>query len=158
MESADLASAHVAFVIAQTRYALPLDKVVHVCPRLAWSWLPGAPAGVLGVFSYHGEPVVAVDPRERLGHPPRPPAMGDPVLVVRGRSRLLGLLCDRVEGVLEGPVRPLPVPAQHALGLLVTHDGLHIVQDVDNLLSLDEERALSELDSLAGQPERERLH
>jgi hypothetical protein len=84
--------------------------------------------------------------------------MGDPVLVVRGRSRLLGLLCDRVEGVLEGPVRPLPVPAQHALGLLVTHDGLHIVQDVDNLLSLDEERALSELDSLAGQPERERLH
>jgi purine-binding chemotaxis protein CheW len=149
---------HVAFVIGDTRYALPIDKVVHVCPRLAWSWLPGAPQGVLGVFSYHGEPAIAVDPRSRLGHPQKPPSMADPVVVVRGRSRLLGLLCDRVEGVVEGPVRPLPVCAQHTLGLLMTQDGLHVVQDVDTLLSLDEERALDELEALAGQAGRDGLH
>jgi chemotaxis-related protein WspB len=58
------------FQLGQDRYALDATEVVEVLPLVPLKALPGAPAWVAGVFSYHGQPVPVIDlPALALGRP-----------------------------------------------------------------------------------------
>ncbi len=49
------------FRIGKDRYVLDARQVEAVLPLVAAKALPGAPAGVAGLISYHGEPVPLID-------------------------------------------------------------------------------------------------
>ncbi len=135
----------VCFTLDETRYAVPAERVLEIVARVVLTPLPAVPAPILGVFSYRGAPMVAVDLRARLGHAPRPPGRDDHFLVVRSARREVALVVDRVdatEPLDERRVWPAPTPAPHLAGVVTLADGLLLIEDLDAALSLDEERAI----------------
>ncbi len=139
------------FIVDATAYAIAIERVIEVAPRVLMTALPGAPPFVEGVFSFRQAACIGIDLRRRLGHAPRRPMLDDHVLVVRGRTRIVGLVVDRVVGdsVLDAAViEPPPPGTRHIAGVVPLSDGVVLVQDVDALLTDDEERLIDE--SLAG--------
>lgn len=133
------------FEIGASRYAVPVERVVEVVLRVWLTALPGAPAVVIGAFNYRGAATVAVDLRSRLGHPARPPSPGDHLLVVRGARRTLALVVDRVRDLRELSPEQVQAPSialPHVRGIAVLDDGLLLLEDLDAVLSLDEEESV----------------
>ena len=134
----------VGFTLDETRYAVPAERVLEIVARVMLTPRPAAPAPILGAFSYRGAPMVAVDLRARLGHPRRLPARDDHFLIVRAARRDVALVVDRVnttELLLDRQVFP-PPPARHLVGVVPLDDGLLLIEDLDAVLSIDEERAI----------------
>jgi len=140
----------VVFALSQRRYALPLPDVERALPMAAVAVLPDAPPIVLGVLSVHGTPLPVINLRDRLGLPPREPRPDDHMLVVRTPRRRLVLVVDEVTGVLDVPAEQITAAAavvpglRQVAGIVTLPDGLVLIQDLDALLSLDEERRLGE--------------
>jgi purine-binding chemotaxis protein CheW len=138
----------VVFAIDGQRYALPLDSVERVVPRVAVTPLPDAPAIALGVINLHGAIVPAVDIRQRFGSPPVPTGLDGYLLVVCTTRRRLAFPIDEIHGVTEVESSAVVAPATllpgigHVAGLVALPDGLLLIQDLEQLLGLDEERAL----------------
>lgn len=133
--------------IDDARYGLPLERVVEVAPRVAIARLPGAPSPVVGIVRHRGDMAVAIDLRTRLGHPPRPPSLDDHLVVARTARRLVALVVDRVERVRDvddAAIRPPAVRAPHVRGVVELEDGLLVIEDLDAVLSLDEEAAIDD--------------
>jgi purine-binding chemotaxis protein CheW len=133
------------FEIDEARYGVPVERVVEVVPRVWLTPLPGAAAIVVGVFNYRGAVIVAVDLRSRLGHPPRRPCADDHLLVVQGARRVVALVVDRVRDLRQvacEQVQATTVPSRHIRGVVAVADELLLIEDLDALLSLDEELAL----------------
>lgn len=146
----------VCFTLDETRYAVPAERVLEIVARVVLTPLPAVAPPILGVFSYRGAPMAAVDLRARLGHPARPPSRSDHFLLVRSARRDVALVVDRVTTtapVAERKVWPPPLPARHLVGAVTLEDGVLLIEDLDAALSLDEERAidasLQELGALA---------
>lgn len=136
------------FTLDETRYAVAIDRVVEVVPRVLVTSLHGAPAFVEGVFSFRQAACVAVSMRQRLGHPRRAPALDEHILVMRGRRRLLGLVVDRADGdevVADQLIEPNGEGAARGAavsGIVALADGVLLIHDVDALLTDDEERVV----------------
>lgn len=139
------------FTLAEQRYALPVDVVVRV-HRIAFaSPLPEAPDVVSGLLNIAGEIVPLIDLRRRFSLPDRPIELSDRLVVVRTPTRVVALRVDDVIGtvaVATGAVVPaeriLPSLA-HVRGVVAFEDGLVLIQDLDAVLSLDEEARLDAL-------------
>jgi purine-binding chemotaxis protein CheW len=146
----------VCFTLDDARYAVPAARVLAIVARVFLTPLPAVPPPILGMFSYRGSPIAAVDLRARFGHPTRPPTRDDHFLVVRSARRDVALVVDRVtaaEPLAERTVWAPPLAARHLVGVVSLADGLLLIEDLDAALSLDEERAidagLRELGALA---------
>jgi purine-binding chemotaxis protein CheW len=137
----------ISFTLDDTRYAVAGSRVIEVAARVLVTPLPDAPSPIVGVFSHHGVPMAAVDLRARLGHPRRPPARDDHFLLVRSARRAVALVVDRVlamERVAPELVRTLPAPDKHIAAVVTHPEGVILIEDLDAVLSLDEERAIDE--------------
>ena len=136
------------FTLEETRYAVAIDHIVEVVPRVLVTPLHGAPAFVEGVFSFHRTACVAVSLRRRLGHASRAPALDEHILVMRGRRRLLGLVVDRADGdevIADQLIEPAHDGAGRRAavsGIVALADGVLLIHDVDAMLTDDEERAV----------------
>lgn len=133
------------FTVAETSYAVGLDRIVEVAPRVLMTPLPGAPPFVEGVLSYRQSVCVAVSLRRRLGHPARAASLDEHILVVRGRRRLLGFVVDRAESdeiVDDARVEAPAEGTRHLKGVVALADGVLLIQDVDAMLTDAEEDAL----------------
>jgi chemotaxis-related protein WspB len=89
------------FQLGEDRYALDTGRVVEVLPLVAITPIPKAPAGVAGLFNYHGAPVPAIDLSQlTMGVPARGRLNTRIVLVHypdgRGKTHLLGLIAEKV--------------------------------------------------------------
>jgi chemotaxis-related protein WspB len=76
------------FQLGEDRYALDTGRVVEVLPLVAITPIPKAPAGVAGLFNYHGRPVPAIDLSQLT--------MGRSARNRRGKTHLLGLIAEKV--------------------------------------------------------------
>jgi purine-binding chemotaxis protein CheW len=133
------------FALDEGRYAIPLDRVVEAARRVRITPLAAAPDAVLGLIVHRGEPVPAIDMRSRLGRSARAPALADHFLVARTARRLVALVVDQIltTRVLSlADVHPLAVTDPQIAGVAVVDDDLWMIEDLDALLSLDEESAL----------------
>ena len=89
------------FQLGEDRYALDTGRVAEVLPLVAITPIPKAPAGVAGLFNYHGAPVPAIDLSQlTMGRPARSRLNTRIVLVDypdgRGKTHLLGLIAEKV--------------------------------------------------------------
>jgi hypothetical protein len=119
--------------LADEWYALELAAVREVVPAPAITHLPGAPAGVLGVFNLRGEVVPVLDTAAllgigRLSHVTH-------VAVVETEAGLGGLAADGPAraGALGEPAGPADLPG--ALGRYAADGRLATLLDVDDVLS-----------------------
>jgi chemotaxis signal transduction protein len=143
----------IVFVVDDTRYAVELGRLLEVLPRVHVSRLAGAAAFVEGMFVHRGEACVAISLRRRFDCAPRRASLEDHFVVVRGRKRRLALVVDRVEGdrvVADEALTEPPTAARHVRGVLALADGIVLLQDLDALLTDEEERGLDA--SIEGTP------
>jgi purine-binding chemotaxis protein CheW len=132
--------------VGESRFGLSIAAVREIAPRVAVTPLPGAPAVVLGLVRCRGELAVAVDLRARFGLPAAT-SMDDHFVVAHTKRRLVALIFDRVEevrAISEADVRSAPVPSPHVRGVVELPGGLVLLQDIDAVFSLDEERAIDD--------------
>jgi chemotaxis-related protein WspB len=90
------------FQLGHDRYALDAADVVEVLPLVPVKTLPGAPAWVVGVFSYHGQPVPVIDlPALALGRPAarrlstRTVLVRYPLVGAEDGARILAIVVER---------------------------------------------------------------
>ena len=147
----------VVFRLEEQRYGLPLAAVERVLPMVAVAALPKAPAVALGVINVGGRVIVVVDLRHRLGLPRREYGLTGHLLVARTQRRTLILPVDAVLGVMAVTADAVTSPDHllpgigHVAGIVALSDGLLFIQDLDAVLSLDEQQQLSAaLEEVAG--------
>lgn len=92
---------HLVVEAAGRRGLLPAGRVQEVVRLVATEPVPGAPPHVLGTFVCRGQPVVAVDLAALLGVR-RLPALDAQIAVLAG-APAVGLVVDRIQGLLERP-------------------------------------------------------
>ena len=130
----------VVFRLDEQRYAVPLAVAERVVQVAEITPLPHAPRAILGVLNVHGQVVAVLDLRQRLGLQTRELILSDELLLVRAGQRIIALLVDGVEGVMECP-RPAQVAVDRiapGLACVVKQtDRLLLVHDLDQLLGED---------------------
>lgn len=140
----------VVFRLEGQRYALDLSQVERVVSMVAVSPLPRTPAIVVGVINHRGSVVPVLDLRPRFGFPRRELGLTDHLLLGRTSRRMLALPVDEVLGVNEVPVENILAPSTllpgvgYVTGIVALADGLLFIHDLEALLSMDEERRLTE--------------
>jgi len=92
---------HLLVEIAGRSALLAAGRISEVVRLVATVPLAGAPPHVLGAFLCRGTPVVAVDLAALLGVA-REPSLDAQIAIVPGDPSV-GLVVDRVEGLVEGP-------------------------------------------------------
>jgi purine-binding chemotaxis protein CheW len=139
------------FWLAEQRLAVTLDQVVRVLPALQTTPLPGAPETVCGLVNVRGKLLPVVDLARRFGWATPALSLWQPFIWLRSSTRELLLPVARVESVFSGVAEdfiPAPdprVPSSLLRGVLRTREGLLLIQDVEQLLSDNDESQLAAL-------------
>lgn len=88
---------YLLFQIGADRYVLGAARIATVEPLVRLKRIPGAAAGVAGVFDYHGAPVPVVDLSAMALGSRAPESMSTRIIVVHYEGeRILGLLAEKV--------------------------------------------------------------
>jgi purine-binding chemotaxis protein CheW len=129
-----------AFYLGIQRYALPIERVREIQQIVAFSEVPSAGSGVVGMVNLRGNVVPAVDMRRLVGLEPAKYTLETPMIITEVRNETLALLVDEVQDVFELVPGCLQASsALHALsastiGVARMDDGLVYVLDIDELV------------------------
>jgi purine-binding chemotaxis protein CheW len=129
------------FVLADTPYAIPVERVREIVRLREITSIPRVPSWVLGAVALRGEVVQVVDLRQRLGLMTGEPSRRSRIIVLHGDDdRVTGILVDGVEQVLrisEQHISPTASGESEAVIELCERDGDFIsIIDVDRVLDL----------------------
>lgn len=140
----------IVFTLEGIRYGLPLSAAERAVRAVEITPLPKAPEIVLGIINFEGRVVPVVNIRRRFRMPDREVQLSDQLIVARTPQRPVALLVDRAEGLLEHAEGEI-VPAEMVLpgleyvrGVAKLDDGLILIHDLAEFLSLEEERMLGD--------------
>jgi purine-binding chemotaxis protein CheW len=138
----------VVFNLGGQRYALHLFAVERVVRTVLVTPLPGAPLIVLGILNMHGRIIPVIDLRKRFGLSFRETALSDSLILAHTPRRMVALVADSVDGLLESSPRNIAAATEiltnvpYLNGVAKLEDGLVLIHDLASFLSLDEEQAL----------------
>lgn len=138
----------VVWSLDMQRYALPYPVVQRVVRAVEITPLPDAPAVVSGIVNVQGRVIPVVNVRLRLRLPPRDTALTDLLVLARSARREMAFFADTVSGLADYPeedvvLSDVIVPGMGCIaGVMKFADGMILIQDLDRLLSLDEEDSL----------------
>jgi len=135
----------VVFYIGDERYALDSSHVLEIVPMVVFREVPGAPGYLCGLFQYGGQIVPVVDLTSLAGRGRSRRFLSSRIILVRsqgtgGRSRILGLLAERVTDAVkveQGDLTPAVITIKDApyIGDVVTDaDGMILCIGVNGLL------------------------
>jgi purine-binding chemotaxis protein CheW len=138
----------VLFALDEPRYALFLSAVERIVRVVEITPLPKAPEIVLGVINVQGRILPVLDIRKRFRLPAREMKPDDRFIIAQTARRQVALAVDSVAGVHELTDREMvsakeALPfAQYLKGVAKLENNLVLIHDLDQFLSLDEEKAL----------------
>jgi len=121
----------VVWTLDERRYGLRVAAVERALPAMAITPLPGAPPMICGSANLQGRIVAVVNMRRRLNLPERDPIPSDRMLLASTPRRRLAFFVDAVQGVVE------------------LADDLLLIDDLDSLLSPEDEQRLERALSIA---------
>jgi chemotaxis-related protein WspB len=135
----------ILFQLGGDRYALDAAQVAEVLPLVQVKKIPRAPAGVAGVFTYHGAPVPVLDLCELALGRPALARLSTRLLLVHyadasGARRLLGLVAEQATETLRREPKDFVASGVRSDGAPylgpVVHDARGLIQwiEVDKLL------------------------
>ncbi|MBN1893878.1 purine-binding chemotaxis protein CheW [bacterium] len=153
---------YVIFEIHHQRFALPLNRVRRIARSVSITPLPNAPESVLGLINVQGSVIPVVDIRKKFNLS-RPEIRLDDHLIIGSTSRrMLALMVDSVHDIFEiESSRIIQDPNLSSGrgsvdGAIITDDNIILIQDLEKVLSADENRALDHsMKDGAGRPESE---
>lgn len=139
---------YLVFILDNQRYALHLSAVDSVARMVHITPLSGAPGVVLGVVSIRGRVVPVVNIRQRFNLAARENRLTDQLIFAHTERRAVALVADAVTGVVEGLEHNVVsadtiFPAiKYLEGIIRFEDGLVLIHNLGEFLSLDEEKSL----------------
>lgn len=139
---------YLVFILDNQRYALHLSAVDSVARMVHITPLSGAPGVVLGVVSIRGRVVPVVNIRQRFNLAARENRLTDQLIFAHTERRSVALVADAVTGVVEGLEHNVVsadtiFPAiKYLEGIIRFEDGLVLIHNLGEFLSLDEEKSL----------------
>jgi purine-binding chemotaxis protein CheW len=139
----------VVFSIDHLAYGLPLNRVVRVIHSLEIRKLPKAPQFITGIINVKGQIIPVVDIRLRFGMISREADIDDQIIIAFTGKRDVALMVDTVTGVKEIAGRQYSVTkesmpfAEYISGVVKIEDELILIYDLEEFLSLEEEKELS---------------
>ncbi len=146
-----MATQLIAFTLDEQQYALPLHSVRRVTRSVEITALAKAPAIVLGIIDLQGEMVPVISMRERLGFSEPDPSLTDQMIIAETAKRSVALLVNSVTGVIEREPEEITaaediVPgAKYVQGMARLGDGILFIYNLENFLSVQEQRQLGRL-------------
>jgi purine-binding chemotaxis protein CheW len=138
----------VVFTLDEQRYAVPLSAVERIVRLVEITPVPHTPEIVLGVINVQGRILPVVDIRRRFRLPARELHLSDHLLIARTSKRTVALVVDAVSEVvtLSDPEmvtrEKILGRLEYVAGVVKRPDGLILIHDLDEFLSLEEEQAL----------------
>jgi len=136
------------FELAGARFALSVTCVREVVRAVHVDPLPHAPCVIAGVINYRGTVIPVIDTRSRLELPAKPVSPEDHFVITEAFGRNLALHIDApldladISPVPLGEVSAELLPheghAGYIHGVVPTHDGVLLIQDLPAFLSHDE--------------------
>ncbi len=140
-EDSELRRELLTFRLADSPYAIPVERVREIVRLREVTNVPRVPSWVLGVVALRGEVVQVVDLRMRLGLPTIEASRSSRIIVLHGDDdRITGVLVDAVEEVLRVDESAISVAAPSDTGavteLCVREEEFISLVDVDRILEL----------------------
>jgi len=134
----------VIFTLDDQKFALPLASVEKIARAAAIRPLPKSSDVILGVVNVQGRVIPVLDLKKRFGIPTRPIAVSDHLIIARASARVLALLVDTVQDILESDSRDITDQSaildriDYVGGVLRMEDGMVLINDLERLLSAEE--------------------
>jgi chemotaxis signal transduction protein len=122
---------HVRLRVGREHYAAPVGGVREISPLVDITAVPGAAAGVLGVWNLRGDVVAAIDLAVMLGVASGPAGR---IVVVEGGDLHAGLVVEEVVDVGPLPGRVDPVEHPHLTGSVLADDTPVGLLDLESVL------------------------
>jgi purine-binding chemotaxis protein CheW len=140
----------VVFNLDEQRFALHLACVERVIRIAEITPMPRAPLFVIGIINVNGRIIPVFDIRKRFRLAQRDTQLGDQMIVAYTSKRSVALVVDSASDVIEiseekiiTSERILP-GLEYVEGVVKTEDGMIFIHDLEQFLSLQEEKALNE--------------
>ena len=140
----------VMFTLDELLYALPLPSVVRVIHAVEIRHLPKAPEIISGIINVKGRIIPVADIRKRFGLEAREIDLNDRLIIADTGKRHVAILVDTVTGIRDlapgqqkQAKETLPF-AEHLKGVAKVDDELILIYDLEQFLSLDEEKELDQ--------------
>lgn len=136
------------FSIENQRFVIPLSQVEKIVRAVEIVPLPKAPDVVDGIINVQGRILPVVNLRKRFDLSVRPLDVRDHFVVCNTSRRTLAILVDVVMDIIQIPEerivdqKKIVEKAKYVKGALKLDDGVVLIQDLENLLSLEEEQML----------------
>jgi purine-binding chemotaxis protein CheW len=149
----------VIFTLDEQRYALPLSTVVRVVRTVEITPLPKAPEIVLGIINAQGQIIPVVNMRRRFHLPEREMNLSDQLIIAHTSQRPIALVVDSVTGLAEVSERgviaaqDILLHTEYVMGVVKLEDGLVLIHNLAEFLSLEEEQALDQAMTLKARNE-----
>jgi purine-binding chemotaxis protein CheW len=140
----------VVFTLDEQLYALPLLTVARVIHAVEIRHLPKAPEIIAGIINVNGKIIPVADIRKRFGLAEREIELDDRMIIADTGKRKVALFVDAVTGIKDLATRQfvnskeaLPF-AEYIKGVAKVDDELILIYDLEQFLSLDEEKELEQ--------------
>lgn len=139
----------VGFTLAGQGYAVPLSQVERIVHVVEVAPLPQAPEIILGVINFSGRIIPVADMRRRFRLPAKEPEIYDFLIIARTSRREIAFTAETLAGVMDCPEEELIAAEQivpgleYLQGVMRLKDGLIFIHDLEQFLSLDEEKSLA---------------
>jgi purine-binding chemotaxis protein CheW len=140
----------VVFTLDEQSYALSLNAVVKVIHSIEIKHLPKAPEIVSGIINIKGQIIPVIDIRKRFGLVEREIDLDDRMIIADTGKRHVAILVDAVSGISDLAPGQLAVAketlpfAKHLRGVAKVENELILIYDLEEFLSLDEEKVLEQ--------------
>jgi purine-binding chemotaxis protein CheW len=140
----------VVFTLNKLQYAVALNTVVRVIHAVEIRRLPKAPEIILGIINVQGQIIPVVNIRKRFGLEAKEIDPDDRMIIIDTGKRKVAILTDTVTHIMDlAPEQHEPVGkslpfAEHLKGIAKINTGLILIYDLEQFLSLDEEKELEQ--------------
>jgi len=138
----------ILFVLDEHDFVIPLESVLRIARAVSVKPLPNAPDIVEGILNVQGEVIPVVNLRKRFDFPPRPIEIEDHFIIAKTARRVIAILVDEVRDIIESQQTQIVNRAdilpnmEFIEGVIKTDQDMYYIQDLDKLLSLEEEERL----------------
>ena len=147
----------VVFDLADEGYGVDIGAVREIIRLQEITQVPRTPEFVEGVINLRGKVIPVIDLRKRFGLTVEGESQDNRIVVVDIGDQDMGVIVDAVTEVLRIPTDSVEPPASvittadsdYLLGIAKLDSRLIILLDLQKVLSVDEQGALSEMDLTA---------
>ncbi len=138
----------ILFFVEGQSFVIPLKSVIRIVRAVSITPLPKMPDVVEGVLNLQGDVIPVVNLRKRFNLPARLIEPEDHFIVVNTEKRIVAILVDEVSDIIESDDdqvvknKAIIPGSEHIEGIVMTDQGMILIQDLDQLLLLEEEEQL----------------